>query len=341
VAPKSPCRLGVRILTPPPWDAAHAPSSSYAAAYRPQETDIGILTLLRLSVQSSSTVKVDNSKYVRRGPIRKALEKTLIFIVGRLGGRYRLFERRHPIELNRFKIPITDLPEAFEGFRIVQISDIHHGPYTLEKDLYRLVDLANAQKPDLVVLTGDFILNSTKYLPACIQALTTLRADQGIYAVLGNHDHREGAEQVREALEHAGIQVLRNRNVTLRRGEATLLLAGVADLEEDDPDLDLAFEGSEASQLRILLSHNPDIAEYMDGHQADLVIAGHTHGGQFLFPLIGAPFLPNLYAKYREGLRSEPAGKVFTTRGVGATLLPLRIACPPEMAVLTLVRNTP
>lgn len=224
--------------------------------------------------------------------------------------------------------------------KILQITDIHHGPYTIREDLERLVELGNREEPDLVVLTGDFVLNSSQYIQECIQILRNLSAREGTFAVLGNHDHREGGSQIAAALVEAGIEVLENRHVVLEREGTRIYLAGVADLEEDEPDLDKAFDRIPHDQFRILLSHNPDIAEYMDGHRADLIISGHTHGGQFVFPLIGPPVMPNKYRRYRQGLLQGPSSLIFVSRGVGATLLPLRISCPPEMNVLTLVPSS-
>lgn len=278
-------------------------------------------------------------KYKPRSRFRQILEKTFIHLVKGLGGRYRPFEMAAALKLEEVSVAIRDLPEAFDGFRIVQISDLHHGPYTDKDDLHRVVELANAQRPDLIVLTGDLVLNASEFIRDCIEALTNLRAPEGIFAVLGNHDHREGGEEIIRELTAAGIPVLRNCHTTLRRGGAELCLAGVGDLEEDRADLDQAFASVPQDRPRILLSHNPDIVEFMDGHRADLVISGHTHGGQFMFPLIGPPSLPNKYKKYREGLLQGPTTQVYVSRGVGATLLPLRYACPPEIAVIVLKKE--
>jgi len=251
-------------------------------------------------------MKIQKVKYKPRSRTRQILEKAFIRLVKKLGGRYRPFEMAAALRLEEVSVAIRDLPEAFDDFRIVQISDLHHGPYTDKDDLHRVVELANAQRPDLIVLTGDFVLNASGFIRDCIEALTNLRAPEGIFAVLGNHDHREGGEEIIRELTAAGIPVLRNCHTTLRRGGAELCLAGVGDLEED---------------------------------RADLVISGHTHGGQFMFPLIGPPSLPNKYKKYREGLLQGPTTQVYVSRGVGATLLPLRYACPPEIAVIILSRE--
>lgn len=277
-------------------------------------------------------------KYVKRSATRKRLEKRLIRSVARLGGRYSPFGLRQPIEIQRLPVSLSGLPEPFEGFKIVQLTDIHHGPYTRLEDLHRIVELSNQEAPDLTVLTGDFVLNSREFIGECIEALGALEAKEGVFAVLGNHDHREGPQEITEALAERGIQVLDNGSVTLERDGAQLCLAGVSDLEEDEPDVERAFAGVPEERPRILLSHNPDIAEFLDGHRADLIISGHTHGGQFVFPLIGAPVMPNVYRKYRQGLQSGPTTQVFVCRGIGATLLPIRIACPPQIAVLRLVR---
>ncbi len=296
------------------------------------------MTSVFLGLQSQF-VKRDKPRYVKRSRARKRLEKWLIRTVARLGGRYSPFSLRQPLEVQRVSVPVPDLPPPFEGFRIVQLTDIHHGPYTRVEDLNRLVDLANREEPDLAVLTGDFVLNSRRYIRECVGILGRLEAKEGIYAVLGNHDHREGPQETVACLTEQGIEVLDNRNVSLEREGRVLCLAGVADLEEDKPDLERTFAGVPEERARILLSHNPDIAEFLDSRRADLIIAGHTHGGQFIFPLIGAPVMPNVYRKYREGLRGDAPAQVFVSRGIGVTLLPIRIACPPQMSVLRLVRQ--
>ena len=275
--------------------------------------------------------------YLKRSPQRKYLEKALIELLSRIGGRYRLASRRGgDVRLEHELISLPRLPEAFEGYRILQITDIHHGPYTRGEDLRHIVDIGNRQQADLVVFTGDFVLNSARYFDEVAEAFSRIQSRDGSAAVLGNHDCREGAEEARLAFERHGIPLLSNQHIRIERQGQMLYLAGVKDLEEDEPDVRAAFHSVAGDAFCILLSHNPDIAEFMNGRSADLIISGHTHGGQFVFPLIGAPVIPNAFRKYLGGRIWGPAGPVYVSRGLGATLLPLRIACPPEMNVLEL-----
>jgi uncharacterized protein len=281
--------------------------------------------------------KTLQNPHVGRGAVRQTVERLIIGGVSFFGFRYCPIRSR--LEMVEMTLAFPDLPTAFDGVRILQLTDIHYGPYSRREDLRSLIDLANEQKADLVALTGDFVLNSGRYIPECLEEISRLEAPLGVYAVLGNHDHREGAEAIIQGLESYGFPVLRNRWAGIEKDGQRIRLAGVADMEEDNPDLDAAFGDIPKNEFCILLSHNPDIAEFLDGYRADLVLSGHTHGGQFNFPIIGSPWLPNFYKKYKEGLCEGPKSKVFVSRGLGVTLLPLRIACPPQMAVLTLRRD--
>ncbi|MGI8783644.1 MAG: metallophosphoesterase [Acidobacteriota bacterium] len=241
------------------------------------------------------------------------------------------------IELNHKTVFLKNLPAAFEDLTITQLSDLHFGVYTGAQTLRACVGLANRLGSDLVALTGDYISHSVKHIRACAEMLAQLRAPLGVFAVLGNHDHWNGAETVASHLERAGIQVLRNRNHVWRRDGGSVALAGIDDLWSGKSDLTAALRGLDDDSVRVLLSHNPDVFEKPAARHFDLVLSGHTHGGQIVLPLIGPAVVPSRYGrKYLAGLITDGQRHIHINRGIGATNPPFRFRCPAEITVLHL-----
>jgi predicted MPP superfamily phosphohydrolase len=231
------------------------------------------------------------------------------------------------------------LPKDFSGRRLVQLSDIHHGLYTRLEEVERAVELANDHHPDLVALTGDFVTNSPNYIAPVAKALSKLQARLGVYAVLGNHDHRVGANEVEAALEANGITVLRNRHVRLPSNGSGMIVAGVDDLGYNVDDIRMALLGVEAEWPIILLSHNPAVLPLAAVRGVDLVISGHTHGGQ-----VGVPGLREFAHKrgmrmpmrLRQGFDRLNGTQIYISRGIGTVVFPVRWRCPAEMPVFRL-----
>jgi len=240
--------------------------------------------------------------------------------------------------VNRRDVTLAGLAPAFDGFRVALLSDFHHSPWVSANYIRDVVRLANSLNPDLIALTGDYIHRGRQWVPGLARELAALRANNGVVAVLGNHDHYENAAcTVRDGLHQAGIADLTNRGITLQRGGETLHVAGVGDYWREEQKLHRALEGSNRKESVLLLSHNPDYVERIRDDRVGLVLSGHTHGGQCVFPIIGAPILPSRYGqKYASGLCQGPVAKVFVTRGVGAAFPPIRFGCPAEVALLTL-----
>jgi uncharacterized protein len=250
------------------------------------------------------------------------------------------------LELNRRDVPISGLPGAFAGFRIVQLSDFHCSRKVTSSYLAEAVELAQAQDPDLVVLTGDFVHRGFKYVDAVAEALSHLSAPYGVFAVLGNHDFsvrnalglrrfRHLHRAVTHALTGRGIQVLRNEAVALQRKEARLYLIGVQDLWSRVCDLDRAFAGLASSIPHVVLAHNPRTVERLGGRRCDLMLSGHTHGGQVHLPVLGRPMLGKKARRFAAGMYRYRNTHVYVNKGVGFGFR-FRYGARPEVAVLTL-----
>jgi predicted MPP superfamily phosphohydrolase len=243
-------------------------------------------------------------------------------------------------------IRLRGLPAALDGLRAVQLTDIHHGPWMSLEQVRQVVRTANELEPDLVLLTGDYVDQSWVYIRPVAQELARLRPRIATVAVLGNHDWREGGPLVQSDLTRAGALLLDNTHRVLtpdRRlvpwAAEGLALAGVGDLWNDRQDYDGALGGLPQVMPRLLLSHNPDVAEEPglvdSGLRVDLMVSGHTHGGQVRLPLLGSPMIPSRYGqKYAQGLVQGPVCPVFVCRGVGVSGLPVRLGAFPEIAVL-------
>lgn len=273
--------------------------------------------------------------------------------IGRNWARVSYGYRVEPtwLEVNHAVIRVADLPVEFAGFRIVQLSDFHSSRLVTADYLAEAVVLARQQQPDLIVLTGDFVHKGFKHIDAMAQALGQLSAPQGVYAVLGNHDfsvrnalgfrrYRHLHRAVADALTEQGIQVLRNQTVELRRGEAIVHLSGVEDLWSRVCDLNEAFAGLNGEVPRIVLAHNPRTIEHLAGRRCDLMLSGHTHGGQINLPGLGRPTLGRQARRFAAGLYRCQNTYLYVNKGVGFGFR-FRYGVRPEVAVLALQPHSP
>jgi hypothetical protein len=254
---------------------------------------------------------------------------------------------RHEISVLTRAIAIENLPDAFHNFRIVQISDIHFDEYTEPSFLRRALAQVNALAPDLVLLTGDYIshlpLSYNFVLGAmhrCGEALRDIACPQR-FAVMGNHDSMLGIPIIQPILAAADIPLLVDEYVPIERGGQRLWLCGVIDPIIYVPNLDRAIPAKPDGPV-LLMSHGPDYADevlaHPRGHLVDLMLSGHTHGGQVRLPLIGATHLPDGGKKYVEGLFRFGRMQLYVNRGIGTVGLPFRLNCPPEITLFTLQR---
>lgn len=239
------------------------------------------------------------------------------------------------------RVQPTGWPSALAGLRIVALSDVHAGgPYATRARLREIVEAANRQQGDLVVLLGDYVHGRTVHpeLPpeTIARELGALRARHGTLAVLGNHDWWLDGERVRAALAAAGIRVLENEAVRLDVDRHPLWVAGLADLWTREPNLRAALSRIPRGEPIVLLTHNPDVFPSVTA-QVSLTLAGHTHGGQVDLPLVGPLIVPSRYGqRFAAGVVVEGQRTLFVTTGLSTSILPVRFRVPPEIAVLTL-----
>jgi predicted MPP superfamily phosphohydrolase len=241
-------------------------------------------------------------------------------------------------ELTETDVHVPDLPPAFDGFRIAQVSDVHYSPIVPAADVRRVVALAQSARADLIVLTGDYTTARASYVEPCADMLAALDAPAGVWAVLGNHDHYTDAELTARALkERARVGVLGNSATVITRGGDTLQLVGIDDFSWGMADFARAFAGVDKRKTTILLSHQPVVLDRPEVEGVALILSGHTHGGQLRLPIVGAPAarLADEF-KYLRGHYRRGRTQLYVSRGTGTVGLPVRFGVPPEVAVIRL-----
>jgi len=295
--------------------------------------------------QARQRRKTDRS---RRAFLRRAASVGVMAGGGLLAG-YSIIVEPSWLRVVRVRLPLAGLPASLSGLKVAHLTDLHLGRYISALYLNRVVQKTNEQKPDLVLLTGDYVHGSLRFIRPVFEILSGLESRLGTAGVLGNHDHWEDAAESFRQMRAAGIHVLDNKRLfvsdaglsTSAAPATGLCVAGVGDLWEDRQDLD-ALADAPADMPRLLLSHNPDFAE---GHKAreskhriDLMLAGHTHGGQVRLPGTRSIITPSRYgSKYAKGMVQGPAFPVFVSTGIGMTILPVRMLVRPEIVLFTLV----
>ncbi len=238
------------------------------------------------------------------------------------------------------QIPISNLPSALDGFRIVQISDIHHNryPFTTLELVNNAVQIAKDLSPDLIVITGDFVWHEVEPIFELLPALAHLNAKYGIYLGLGNHDYWTNVKVVTHAIDQERLPLLVNQGVPISVGKSTLYLASLDDGWSGKPDLAGAMADWSENAITVLLMHEPDLApRYAVDKRIHLQLSGHSHGGQVRLPSYGPLILPYLAWEYPMGLYNVNGMWLYTNRGLGTTNVPVRVNCAPEVTELTLV----
>ncbi len=285
------------------------------------------------------------SKVVTRRDFMKLSGMTILsFLLAGMGGAgYASLIEPGWLDVEEINIKLPRLSPKFSGFRIAQLSDIHIGGWMNQERLSQVVDTVISQTPDLVVMTGDYVIghnwdgdvNST--LSVLRKELSRLTSQFLTLSVLGNHDHWLDAETVRKALQASGIVDIGNNIYTLESSGADLHIAGVDSIYVNRDDLNLVLAKIPEDGASILLVHEPDYADRSaETGRFDLQISGHSHGGQVVLPFIGPPILPKFAEKYPLGLYKIKEMYQYTNRGVGMTNPTIRFNCRPEITIFNL-----
>ncbi len=247
-----------------------------------------------------------------------------------------------PPKVSKHEVPVARLDPRHDGVRIAQLSDIHVGNLTPESHVRAAIEAANAAEPDLIVLTGDYVCWRRNEVEMALHQLGGLRAPR-VLAVLGNHDYFVWGNGVRAALEHNGYEVLRNQTTIANVRGAPLPVVGIDDPVTRHDDLDAAFAGAPSELPRLVLCHAPDRGPAVAKRGADLVLSGHTHGGQIYIKGITDRIMKKVGLRYRRGMYDlgKPADRsttMYVTPGVGFSGVRRRVGegTHAEVAVFTL-----
>lgn len=260
--------------------------------------------------------------------------------------RYVVREPNHP-ELVQVEMRLPRLPAAFDGFRIVQLSDFHYDEIFGIHPIRRAIEIVNRIYPDLVVLTGDFVTVSmfaeffghkeraALNAEPCAKLLSQLQSRLGSLASLGNHDIDSDSRMITHALESHGIPVLRNASRSIEQGGSRLWICGL-DSTSGKPRIELALQDVAKDEPVIVLMHEPDFAAIIKNYPVDLQLSGHSHGGQVWIPGFGAPWLPGGARRYPRGQYRVGSMPLYTNIGLGTIRAPVRVNCTPEVTLITL-----
>lgn len=259
------------------------------------------------------------------------------------GAAWGLLIEPGSVRVENVHVKLPRLTPGFFGMRLAQISDIHMGGWMTSKRLEHVVELVTHQRPDILLLTGDFLIghdfnsNTETNLQEIIDILLPLTNSIPSFGILGNHDYWTNVNAVSEMLKLCNVKELTNSVFTLERGNETLHICGVDDIWEGDVRLDKVIGELSDNSSAILLAHEPDFADISSAtNRFDLQVSGHSHGGQIVFPFFGPPILPYLGQKYPSGLYQVANMLQYTNRGIGMARLPVRINCPPEITIFHL-----
>jgi uncharacterized protein len=276
----------------------------------------------------------------RRRFLQISAASALVTTVAGVGG----FAYAHDVEPGWFDIvpqsvTLPRLGPAFAGYRIAQISDIHMGTGMTIARLQQVAALVNAQQPDLIAITGDFVTRGSvaAAAPALMDGLSQLEAPDGVVCVMGNHDHWTNVTEVRAIVQASGIHDISNQFITLERGADQLHIAGVDSLWEHLDRLDLVLADLPEAGAAVLLAHEPDFADISaPTGRFGLQMSGHSHGGQVILPVLGPPLIPRHARQYPVGRYQVGDMVQYTNRGVGTVMPAVRLNCRPEITVFTL-----
>jgi predicted MPP superfamily phosphohydrolase len=266
---------------------------------------------------------------ISRRTLLKALVASGVGLIGGTSG-YGFLYGRHALAVTRTDLPVSGLPAGLSGLRVGLLTDVHRSRWVSHEDVQEAVTLLMQERPDLIVLGGDYVTwGDRRYVQAAAESLGSLTAPHGVFAILGNHDDDH---DMPAALASRGFTVLRDARTRLVINREAIELAGIRFWTRRGPDIAAVTRG--ASAPLVLLAHDPRRLTEAAALGIPLVLSGHTHGGQVVLPALG----PVAAQKFPvvAGLARNQRTTLFVSRGVGTVYVPIRINCPPEVAVLTL-----
>jgi predicted MPP superfamily phosphohydrolase len=282
----------------------------------------------------------ETNPHIRALYLRQKMQTAMSGVRDKLG--IHEFDARD-FEVVPVTVDINGLDPEFNNYKIAHISDIHLGQWISAKRIEGVVNLVNKQKPDLVAITGDsvsYVVNEP--ILDMLRHLKNLKPNDATLAVLGNHDHWIGADEIRKVMRETGIIELENDVYTIKRGEAQLNIAGIDSVTLDKHDLNAVLNKLPESGPAILLAHEPDFADVSAATgKFSLQLSGHSHGGQMIIPGVGTPFRGSEFRKYPLGRYDVGDMVQYTNRGLGTNVFWIRINCPPEITVLNLQSSNP
>ncbi|GAB6009074.1 metallophosphoesterase [Dysgonomonas reticulitermitis] len=273
------------------------------------------------------------------------LSFVLILVISS-GFLYAYIEARN-IKLKEMTFSSNNIPDAFNGKKIVFISDIHAGKYFAGEDVAELVRRINERNPDIILLGGDNTVKDTAYSAPFFKEITKLKSKYGVFSVLGNHDYWEDPQLIQEGLINCGFNICDNQSYWIKEGNDSIKIGGVGEFWEDIQIIENTTKDVKQNDFCILLSHNPDYMEILDTNKIDLMLSGHTHGGQVTLFGFYAPVMPSTWhpeylqtgQKYRYGWKEKNGTKLYVTTGIGMGKFPFRFFAQPEIVEITLKKE--
>ncbi len=250
---------------------------------------------------------------------------------------YGVLVRRRFFQVEDVEVRIEGLPDSFEGFTIAHLSDLHIGPFTPESWGHRWARAANALRPDLTVLTGDYVTSGTAFHEDIARVVGALRAREGVVVSMGNHDYFGSGEPLMTLMKDAGADVMRNRGRVLSRGGKSVYLAAIDDSWTRRADLGAALSERPEGMPCVLLAHDPKAVPAAAERGVDLVLSGHTHGGQIAFPFLARRLsLGSLAHPFNLGVYRDGKSTLYVHPGLGTTGPPMRLGAAPAVVRITL-----
>lgn len=296
---------------------------------------VGLYWIIDRGLHNTNPVQTPGTRTTGSDVIRLRKAHIPFAFLRKLGAHNDLYD----LEVSRHDVAIADLPAQFEGYRIAFLTDTHVASF-MRRAFYReCVEQVRRSNADLILLGGDFV-SFSRHIPLMAELLLTgLEARDGVWAVLGNHDYWTDPDGVIAAMTSRGVRFIVNRSVQISRDGATLDLVGIDEVYRGEPDLDAAFANADARRPCVALSHHPDIVLRLEDQRIDLLLCGHTHGGQIRVPFFGPLVVPSKHeGRYAAGFHKEKNVRMYVSRGLGS-VPPIRILCKPEIAVFRLTRS--